>query len=206
MASTAPTGKAATQERILAAATALFVEQGYDQTTVQEVATRAGVSRATVFWHFSEKAALFRESFSRLLQPFRESVERDPGSFEPAKRLEELMEMSERFAIDHRAEIAAFVRWAFELPAFRETVVTALIDLNRRFSGAITQAVAELAPPGLDPQRLATGIMLAFDGNLLLSFFDPAPQNVEERRAAVHELTRLVQRADGLQEPGDTAE
>ena len=196
MSTTRPTGKAATQERILAAATALFVAQGYDQTTVQEIADRAGVSRATVFWHFSEKAALFREAFSRLLQPFRDSVERDPGSLEPAKRLEELMAMSDRFASDHRVEIAAFVRWAFELPAFRETVVTTLIDLNRRFSGAITQTVAELAPPGLDPQHLATGIMLAFDGNLLLSFFDPDPEHVAERQAAVRALTQLVQRAD----------
>ena len=152
--------------------------------------------RATVFWHFSEKAALFRESFSRLLQPFRESLEQDPGSLEPAKRLEELIATSERFARDHQTEIAAFVHWAFELPAFRETVVTALLDLNRRFSGAITQAVAELAPAGFDPQQLATGIMLAFDGNLILSFFDPSPERTEERRAAVRELTRLVQQVE----------
>jgi AcrR family transcriptional regulator len=189
---TVPTGKAATQERILAAATSLFIEQGYEQTTVQEVADRAGVSRATVFWHFSEKAALFRESFSRLLQPFRASLERDLSDLEPGKRLEEQIEASDRFAREHSAEIGAFVRWAVESPAFREYVITALFDLNQRFAGAITQTVAELAPRGHDPKLLAGGLNLAFDANLLLSLFDPSPRGIDERGAAVGELTRLI--------------
>ena len=192
MADTAPTGKAATQERILAAATELFIGQGYEQTTVQEVADRAGVSRATVFWHFSEKAALFREAFSRLVQPFRESLARDLDDLEPAKRLQEQMAASDRFAREHREEISAFVRWAVESPAFRETVITTLLDLNQRFAGAITQSVAELVPTGQDPKLLASAIMLAFDANLLLSFFDPSPRGMDERGAAVEALTSLV--------------
>jgi AcrR family transcriptional regulator len=199
---TEPTGKAATQERILAAATALFIEQGYEQTTVQEVADRAGVSRATVFWHFSEKAALFRESFSRLLQPFRASLERDLSDLEPAKRLEEQMAASDRFAREHRDEVGAFVRWAVESPAFREHVITALFDLNQRFAGVLTQTVADLAPRGYDPKLLAGGIMLAFDANLLLSLFDLSPRGMDERGAAVAELTRLVQALAG---PSDGA-
>jgi AcrR family transcriptional regulator len=194
VADTPPTGKAATQDRILVAATALFIDQGYEQTTVQEVADRAGVSRATVFWHFSEKAALFRESFSRLVQPFRDSLDRDLGELEPAKRLEEQMAASERFARDHRDEIAAFVRWAVESPAFRETVITTLLDLNQRFAGAITQTVADLVPPGHDAKLLASAIMLAFDANLLLSFFDPSARGMDERSAAVAELTSLVRK------------
>ena len=69
-----PKGKAATQERILVAATELFMQRGYEKTTVSNVAERGGVSRATVFWHFSDKAGLFREAFFRLLAPFRESL------------------------------------------------------------------------------------------------------------------------------------
>ena len=73
-----------------------------------------------------------------------------------------------------------------------------MVFRNRRpgGGGSFRETVAELAPPGLDPQHLATGIMLAFDGNLLLSFFDPDPEHVAERQAAVRALTQLVQRAD----------
>jgi TetR/AcrR family transcriptional regulator, regulator of autoinduction and epiphytic fitness len=44
---------------ILAAATALFLEQGYDRTSLARVAEQSGVSRATLFKQFPTKAALF---------------------------------------------------------------------------------------------------------------------------------------------------
>jgi AcrR family transcriptional regulator len=191
-ATAAPTGKAATQERILRAATSLFIESGYENTTVQDVADRAGVSRATVFWHFSEKAALFRESFTRLCEPFRNSLDRDWSDVEPSKRLLEQIAMSEQFAGDHSSEIGAFVRWAVETPEFRSTVITTLFDLNQRFSGVITQTVAKLAPAGHDAKLLATGLTLAFDANLLLSVFDADPRGAKERSAAVAALAKLL--------------
>ncbi len=188
----APTGKAATQERILVAATGLFMERGYERTTVSDVAERAGCSRATVFWHFSDKGGLFREAFHRLLQPFRESIDRDLSHLAPAERLDAQLDMGARFARDHTEEIAAFVRWAIESPSFRDGVVTALLDLNQRFTGALTQTVAELPRASGDPQQLAMGLMLAFDANLLLSVFEGDPRRFEQRSAAIQALAALV--------------
>lgn len=45
--------------QIVAAATALFLEQGYDRTSLARIAERSGVSRATLFKQFPTKAALF---------------------------------------------------------------------------------------------------------------------------------------------------
>ncbi|MFC4554850.1 TetR/AcrR family transcriptional regulator [Georgenia faecalis] len=44
---------------IVAAATALFLELGYDRTSLARVAEASGVSRATLFKQFPSKAALF---------------------------------------------------------------------------------------------------------------------------------------------------
>ncbi|WP_204261452.1 TetR/AcrR family transcriptional regulator C-terminal domain-containing protein [Blastococcus saxobsidens] len=44
---------------VLAAAEALFLESGYDRTSLARVAERAGVSKATLFKQFPTKAALF---------------------------------------------------------------------------------------------------------------------------------------------------
>lgn len=46
------------RDRIFRAAIDLFVEQGYDRTSMDEVASRADVSRATVFNLFERKTAL----------------------------------------------------------------------------------------------------------------------------------------------------
>ncbi|WP_292674538.1 TetR/AcrR family transcriptional regulator [Nocardioides sp.] len=44
---------------IVTAATALFLELGYDRTSLARIAERSGVSRATLFKQFPTKAALF---------------------------------------------------------------------------------------------------------------------------------------------------
>jgi AcrR family transcriptional regulator len=186
------TGKAATQERILVAANELFIARGYERTTVANIAARAGVGRATVFWHFGDKGALFKEAFARLLRPFRESLARDFGAVDPVKRLEEQLASSERFAREHSAEIGAFVRWALESPDFRETVITTALELNQRFADALTETVREIVPPDRDPKLLAHGLMLAFDANLLLSMFDDSRAGIEQRSAAVQALAAML--------------
>ncbi|MGP9503611.1 TetR/AcrR family transcriptional regulator [Specibacter sp. AOP5-B1-6] len=50
---------ATNRELILVAATQLFMESGYDRTTMARVAGRAGVSTATLFKQFPTKAELF---------------------------------------------------------------------------------------------------------------------------------------------------
>ena len=57
-------------QRLVVAAVDLFTEQGYDATTVAQIAARAGVTRSTFFRHFSDKRELLvagQETLSRLL-------------------------------------------------------------------------------------------------------------------------------------------
>src|SRR5690606_33376975 len=49
----------AKRKAILDAATDLFLEFGYDRTSLAQVAARAGVSKATLFKQFPTKAELF---------------------------------------------------------------------------------------------------------------------------------------------------
>jgi len=49
----------ATRRSILAAARRVFERRGVTRTTMEHVATEAGVSRGAVYWHFANKAALF---------------------------------------------------------------------------------------------------------------------------------------------------
>ena len=58
------------RERLLVAAMERFTEQGYDATTVTEIAERAGVTKSTFFRHFPDKRALLeagQETLSTLL-------------------------------------------------------------------------------------------------------------------------------------------
>jgi AcrR family transcriptional regulator len=58
------------RERLVLAAVDLFTEQGYDDTTVTQIAERAGVTKSTFFRHFADKRELLvagQDTLSRLL-------------------------------------------------------------------------------------------------------------------------------------------
>lgn len=57
------------RERLVTAALELFSERGYDQTTVTQIAERAGLTKSTFFRHFPDKRdvlAAGQETLSRL--------------------------------------------------------------------------------------------------------------------------------------------
>ncbi|MEU9454636.1 helix-turn-helix domain-containing protein [Streptomyces sp. NPDC048277] len=71
------------RERMVMAAVDLFTEQGYDATTVAQIAERAGVTKSTFFRHFPDKRELLvagQETLSRLLT---EGIAEAPGDASP---------------------------------------------------------------------------------------------------------------------------
>jgi len=71
------------RERMVLAAVDLFTEQGYDATTVAQIAERAGVTKSTFFRHFADKRELLaagQEALSRLLV---EGIAEAPESASP---------------------------------------------------------------------------------------------------------------------------
>ncbi len=56
-----------TRERILSAARELFVERGYDGTTIRQIAARSGLTDPAIHYHFSNKQHIFEAVLSPLV-------------------------------------------------------------------------------------------------------------------------------------------
>ncbi|MFE2302918.1 TetR/AcrR family transcriptional regulator [Streptomyces sp. NPDC059445] len=85
----APPPADASRERIIAAATTLFADHGYDGTSTRRIAAEAGLNMATVAYHVGGKPDLYREVMLRAhlaeqrvltdaLAAFRELAPTDP--------------------------------------------------------------------------------------------------------------------------------
>ncbi|MEE4545651.1 TetR/AcrR family transcriptional regulator [Streptomyces sp. V4-01] len=59
---------AAVPERLLAEATRLFAERGYDRTSVQEIVEAAGVTKGALYHYFGSKDDLLHEIYARVLR------------------------------------------------------------------------------------------------------------------------------------------
>lgn len=64
----------ATRDRILDEAEALFATQGFAGTSVRDIATRTGLTPASLYNHFSNKDALYRAVLSRGVAPLIERL------------------------------------------------------------------------------------------------------------------------------------
>ncbi|PMR75516.1 TetR family transcriptional regulator [Billgrantia endophytica] len=66
---------AATREALLDAAEEIFLERGVARTSLEQIARHAGMTRGAVYWHFRNKADLFRAMLDRVRMPFQELID-----------------------------------------------------------------------------------------------------------------------------------
>ncbi|MFI2641851.1 TetR/AcrR family transcriptional regulator [Streptomyces sp. NPDC018610] len=71
------------RERLVVAAVDLFAEQGYDATTVAQIAERAGVTKSTFFRHFPDKRELLVAGQETLCRLLAEGIAEAPGDAGP---------------------------------------------------------------------------------------------------------------------------
>jgi len=187
--------KAETQARILDAAVALFAERGYDGASIRIIASRAEVSRATVFWHFGDKSTLFQEACRRMLVPFIEKFRESIAHLDANKRIFELFNVYEQFVSQYLGAIEIFVRWALESDRMRASLQKPLFALHDQFLRDIRETLLELWGDPNEAAELAAAFIALLDGNLLLDLMEPNRAKRELRRAGLRRIAELVVQA-----------
>ncbi|MFD8752052.1 TetR/AcrR family transcriptional regulator [Kitasatospora sp. NPDC059577] len=107
-----------TRARIIEVSLELFSEQGYEQTSLREIADRLGVTKAALYYHFKTKDDIVLGIVERMAAPIDETVAWGrTQAWSPAMR----DELIRRFA-DGMAERAPLLRFFHEnQPALRES-------------------------------------------------------------------------------------
>ena len=82
-----PSGKGAAPvpQRLMAAATRLFAERGYDRTSVQEIVEAAGVTKGALYHYFGSKDDLLHEIYGRLLRLQQQRLDSIAASQKPVQ-------------------------------------------------------------------------------------------------------------------------
>lgn len=72
-------------QRLLAVATRLFAERGYDRTSVQEIVEAAGVTKGALYHYFGSKDDLLHEVYARMLRLQQQRLDAVAGSDAPVE-------------------------------------------------------------------------------------------------------------------------
>jgi TetR/AcrR family transcriptional regulator, acrAB operon repressor len=173
---------AATRDSILDAAEKLFVEQGVSRTTLQHIASAAGVTRGAIYWHFDDKGALFNAMMERATLPF-ECALSVLGKAGEVNVLDELRGfIVEIFRV---TETNPQARRVFEIASLKVEFVSEMdaVRVRRRQSQEEWMAqVIERIKLGqstgqirqdVQPQVLAVGLWATMDGLIRNWMFEP---------------------------------
>lgn len=144
MSETPSVPRPAPQAAVVAAALELFARQGFDQTSVEQIAQAAGVSRSTFFRQFGGKDDVVFADHELLLDRIRDFLAGDHG--DPWRAVcEASVLVYSHFAAD--PELArrryAVVR---QVPALREREIVTVFRYERLFDEYLRASL-----PGLDP-------------------------------------------------------
>jgi AcrR family transcriptional regulator len=138
------------RQRIVAAAVALFAEQGYDATSVNQVVARAGVAKGALYHYFDSKDDLLYEVYRELVDRQLAGLQSILGRrLEPAATLRALIDDLVVTTAASAAEAKVFARESHRLGdanqarvrAARRGIHDAVIELVRT-----GQAAGDFAP------------------------------------------------------------
>lgn len=106
-----------TRERVLSAATEVFADSGFFRATLDDVAAKAGVARATVYYQFKSKFGLLEATIAHVL-------ESSPG-VESMRKAREHPDAVEGLRL-YMQEVCKF--WVHDFVFFRNVIGLAAID------------------------------------------------------------------------------
>ncbi|ONI78209.1 TetR family transcriptional regulator [Kribbella sp. ALI-6-A] len=113
-----------TRREIVQQAMTLFANDGYNATSLQDIATAAGCSKATVLYHFNGKAAVLAAVLAPSQQALKDLVA-EADALPPEQRQEAAIVGFARLAVEFRGLIAVLqdvLMVLDEMPEFDELV------------------------------------------------------------------------------------
>ncbi|MEU3273585.1 TetR/AcrR family transcriptional regulator [Saccharomonospora sp. NPDC006951] len=179
-----------TRERIQRVALDLFVEQGYEKTSLREIAERLGVTKAALYYHFRTKDDIVHSLIEDLADSLGELIEwaRSQADLDPLERREEILRRFSKLVTERFGPVMQFIQQ--NMPAMKELGLKhafgeKLIELFDLVTGGTQDAEAELRA------RLALAALMLGANPMFGAAMAPPPPDV-----ALNVALELVARRD----------
>jgi len=193
-----------TRQKILDAALDLVLAYGYSGTTLDRVIERSGITKGSFFYHFDSKADLAHA----LIQQFAANdeatlratlAEAEARSDDPLEQVVAFVELFEKemAGLEGPHPGCLFASYMAESELFGpETLAVArdAMELWKVVLGEKFAQVMETHPPAfeVDPQSVADGITVVFEGSFILSKTYRDPGAIAEHLAHYRRYIELL--------------
>jgi AcrR family transcriptional regulator len=140
-----------TAERILAAATELFADRGFEGTSTRAIGRAAQANIAMIAYHYGDKEGLYRAVLEATYAAMLDVALPSPLPSDPAERIRLLVTTAYNFGRSRKDEVRLMMRHVIEHGSLPEEVRS---SGTARLFGKVTELVEALGLPGLAERRL----------------------------------------------------
>ncbi len=192
------------REKILEAASRLFAQQGYEETSLSQVARQANVSKALIFWHFDSKEKLYQHALRKTLEPY--VIDNDALiGLGGREQIERLIDLFFSFVRENVYSVRFFLNLTLRGEPQQDEGLSRVTELYRMFRSSLADIIESgrlqaAFRDDCDPAREAALIMATLAGVLVQQFMtadtpDGAKELVDYFKASLFQ--RLTLPADG---------
>ncbi|HTC71203.1 MAG TPA: TetR family transcriptional regulator [Acidothermaceae bacterium] len=167
-------------QRLAHAATELFQTQGYDETTIEQIASQAGVGRRTFFRHYRSKEDVIFPNHDELLLRVRERLSLHPDE-SGIQAVTAAVKIVLRHYVDTRDISLLRYKLVSQVPALREREIVSVARYQRAFRERLSEGLQADVETSLRAEVAAASVVAAH--NLVLRHWlrgngvsDPFPE------------------------------
>ena len=153
------------------AAMELFTKNGFDSTTVEEIAEAAGVSKRSFFRYFETKADLLAESVVSYGAALAESIRISSPDLSAFEVMEETVRSGVRHAARQEVRTRQIVEIALGSLSARQAYQFRLIEVEDTLTDAFAARFKSTSKAKVNP-RLLAGVTLAIMSAIISSWFN----------------------------------
>jgi AcrR family transcriptional regulator len=169
------------------AATDLFAEQGYDETTIDDIAQKAGVSRRSFFRYFASKSDLMASGIFDFGTLLTEAIDACPPEYSLSEVFRQtVFQVAEKCAaLPHTRKI---MQIAAKYPAAQEAHQSRAAELQERVENALARRTGEALAAGM-----VAGLIVSVLAVIFRAWFESGRQEISATvNQVLATLARLV--------------
>lgn len=185
----------ARRQLIVETAAACFIEQGFHQTSIRDIAKRAGVSLGNLYNHFQGKAELIAEIAVLEAQDLEALVEQISGVSDPSKAFDRFVISYIRYCC--RPENIMLSAEISSEGLRNPDVGSGFVQNRSKLNSVIATLISELsmrqtAGPTVSPEACADFVMDLIEGLALRSAFENRQPSRKETAALKAVIKKIV--------------
>jgi AcrR family transcriptional regulator len=179
------------RDAIWDAATDLFAEKGFDETTVDDIAQAAGISRRSFFRYFSSKSDLMAHAMLNYGAELTQAIDACPRTYSLSEVFREtVLQVAQRAAAHRRTR--KIMEIVAKYPAARAAELSRLAEVQDLVAEAFARRCGKASKDKLTPGILA-GLTLHVLAVTFRSWFDGRQRDISATADQVFEtLGRLI--------------